>query len=60
MLKPFTREEVAQNLKSIGNLKAPGPDGMLALFYKEYWDDVGDRVVEEVLEVLDGGPMPDC
>lgn len=57
LLKPFTREEVVQALKSIGNLKAPGPDGMPALFYKEYWDDVGDRVVEEV---LDGGPMPDC
>jgi hypothetical protein len=32
---------------------------MPALFYKEYWDIVGDEVVTEVLKVLDGSPMPD-
>jgi hypothetical protein len=53
------RDEVYAALKSIGNLKAPGPDGMPALFYKEYWDIVGDEVVTEVLKVLDGSPMPD-
>lgn len=36
LMKPFTREEVYQALKSIRNLKAPGPDGMPALFYKEF------------------------
>lgn len=59
LMKPFTREEVHQALKSIGNLKAPGPDGMPALFYKEFWEDVGDKVVEEVLHVLNGGAMPE-
>lgn len=39
-------------LRLIGNLKAPVPDGMPALFYKEFWEDIGERVVEEVLQVL--------
>jgi len=36
LLQDFSREEVYAALKSIGNLKAPGPDGMPAIFYKEY------------------------
>jgi hypothetical protein len=55
LLQEFWREEVYAALKSIGNLKAPGPDGMPALFYKEYWDIVGDDVVTEVLKVLREG-----
>jgi hypothetical protein len=59
LLEEFTREEVVAALKSIGNLKAPGPDGLPALFYKEYWDIVGDEVVTEVLNFLGGSPMPE-
>ena len=59
LLEEFTREEVVAALKSIGNLKAPGPDGLPALFYKEYWDIVGEEVVTQVLKVLCGSPMPD-
>jgi hypothetical protein len=29
------------------------------LFYKEYWDIVGDEVVTEVLNFLGGSPMPE-
>lgn len=59
LLKEFTREKVVAALKSIGNLKAPGPDGLPSLFYKEYWEVVGEEVISEVLNVLGGGPMPD-
>lgn len=52
LLAEFTRDEVQVALKSIGNLKAPGPDGLLALFYKEYWEIMGEKVVTEVLNVL--------
>jgi hypothetical protein len=31
---------------------------MHALFYKKFWDVVGEKVTEEVLNVLNGGPMP--
>lgn len=59
LLQEFPREEVYAALKSIGNLKAPGPDGMPAIFYKEYWDIVCDDVVTEVPKVLGGrSPMP--
>jgi hypothetical protein len=45
-------------LDSIGDLKAPGPDGMPAVFYKKFWHVVGPKVHEEVLSVLNGGSMP--
>lgn len=50
LLGEFTREEVVAALKSIGSLKAPGPDGLPAAFYKEYWDIVGEEVVSKVFE----------
>jgi hypothetical protein len=59
LLKEFTMEEVKTALLSIGDLKAPGPDDMPSVFYKNFWDIVGDKVVQEVLAVLNGGPMPD-
>ena len=42
----------------IGDLKAPGPDGMPAIFFKRHWHFMGDKVVEEVLAVLNGGEIP--
>jgi hypothetical protein len=45
LVKEFTREEVRVALDSIGDLKAPGPDGMPSVFYKNFWETVGDRVV---------------
>ena len=39
-------------------MKAPGPDGLLAIFYKTFWDVVGVRLTREVMEVLKGGRIP--
>jgi hypothetical protein len=55
----FTREEVKCALDSMGDLKAPGADGMPAVFYKKGWALVGDQVVSEVLQVLHGGSIPE-
>jgi hypothetical protein len=33
LLAPFTPEEVRKVAFSIGNFKAPGPDGLHAIFY---------------------------
>ena len=46
-------------LDSIGDLKAPSADGMPAIFYKKYWQLVGDNMVQEVLHVLQGGIVPE-
>jgi hypothetical protein len=58
LTKDFTEEEVKTALNSIGDLKAPGMDGMPAVFYKKNWEIVGNKVTKEVLRVLQGGEMP--
>ena len=32
--------------------------GMPSIFYKKFWSFIGDHVKKEVLDVLNGGPMP--
>ena len=59
LTRDYTEEEIKSALDSMGDLKAPGPDGMPALFYKKFWKIVGKDVVKEVTEVLNGGPMPE-
>jgi hypothetical protein len=58
LCREFSVEEITSALDTIGDLKAPGPDGMHAIFYKQFWELVGDKVSEEVLNVLRGGQMP--
>jgi hypothetical protein len=40
--------EIFNALSSIGSIKAPGPDGFTALFYKKYWSIVKDVVLRSV------------
>lgn len=56
---PFTGEEVKKALFQIGDLKAPGPDGMHAIFYKKYWDLLGDDLVKEVIEAVNMAKIPE-
>lgn len=55
----YTEEEVKAALDNIGDLKAPRPDGMPAIFFKRFWQTVGEQVTREVLNVLKGGQMPE-
>ena len=55
----FIAEEVSATLDSIGDLKAPGMDDLPAIFYKHCWQLTGDDVVREVLQVLQGGSIPE-
>lgn len=52
LLKPYTTEEVRKALFDIGDLKAPGPDGLYSIFYKRFWPMLGDDLVTEVLAVV--------
>lgn len=54
----FTQEEIKAALDHIGDLKAPGLDGMPSVVFKRHWEFMGDQVVEEVLAVLNGGAIP--
>ena len=53
----FTAEEVKAALFQMGPTKAPGPDGMNALFYQKFWHVVGNNVVLAVLDFLNNGNM---
>ena len=53
----FSAEEVKMALFQMRPTKAPGPDGMNALFYQRFWHVVGDTVVDVVLEFQNNGHM---
>lgn len=60
LMEEYTEGKIIKaSLDSLGDLKAPGADGMPALFYKKLWGIVGEVVVKEVTWVLNGGPMPE-
>lgn len=44
LVREITKDEVFEALQSMGSFKAPGSDGFHAIFYKTYWDVVGDKV----------------
>jgi hypothetical protein len=59
LLAPFTVEEVKKALFQIGDLKAPGPDGLHSIFYKRFWEMLGDDLTKEVLEAIDNISVPE-
>ena len=49
--------EIKETIFRMYNLKTPGPDGLLALFYKKYWPIVGDSVIFAVQNFFRFGHM---
>lgn len=58
LVKPYVRDEIVQALKDMHPCKSPGPDGLPALFYKRYWDLVGDEFCSLAQNFLNGGTIP--
>ncbi len=57
LLSECKAEEVHQALKQMYPTKAPGPDGMSAIFYQSYWEIVDPEVIQAILSILHSGYM---
>lgn len=57
--RPYKTMEIDQVIKNMKALKAPGPDGFQALFYKNNWALVSKNVYTLVLDVLEGRGIPE-
>ncbi|KAK2392667.1 hypothetical protein QL285_066003 [Trifolium repens] len=44
LAKPVTKKEVYDALMSMKSYKAPGPDGFQPIFFKLFWQDIGDDI----------------
>ncbi|XP_051217512.1 uncharacterized protein [Lolium perenne] len=59
LLRPFSAEDVKKALFSIGDMKAPGSDGLHAIFFKKCGHILGDILTSEVLEAISNKSIPD-
>jgi hypothetical protein len=59
LLNPFTAEDVRKAVFSIGDYKAPGSDGLHAVFYKKFWSVCGEEITQEILNALNIGEIPE-
>lgn len=53
--KPVTLAEIETTIFQIRPYKAPGPDGILAFFYQEYWDIMKHDIFNTVLAFFHSG-----
>jgi hypothetical protein len=59
LLAPFSSDDVRKEVFSIGDYKAPGPDGLHLFFYKKNWNVYGEEITQEVLQAINSGVIPD-
>jgi hypothetical protein len=54
----FTKEEVGQAIRDMKALAAPGPDGLPAMFFHNYWDIIGNDITNMALDILNNNGDP--
>ncbi|XP_057249396.1 uncharacterized protein LOC130590838 [Beta vulgaris subsp. vulgaris] len=59
LTKPYTKVEIFEALQQMHPCKAPGPDGIHALFFQKFWHIVGDELSEFVIDILHGSVIPE-
>lgn len=52
LLAPFSRLEIEKALNQMHPLKALTPDGFPTLFYQKFWHLVGDKTIQDYLQIL--------
>ncbi len=57
LLRPFSQDEVKHAFFQMHPSKAPGPDGMIALFFQKFWHIMGDDVSTAIFNFLNSGNM---
>jgi len=57
LLAPVSSTVIKKALFSIGNDKAPGPDGFSSLFFKKSWDVVGGGFCAAVQDFFSSGKL---
>lgn len=55
---PFMRDKIHTTTFSINPKKALGVDGIIGLFFQQYWDIVGDDVCSTILNFFENAMMP--
>lgn len=52
LIKPVTKAEVKEALKSISDIQSPDPDGYGSGFFKQAWDVIEDDLCSIALETF--------
>ena len=59
LTQEFIADEVRYAPFQMHPIKAPSPDGILALFYQKYWNTIGPNVTATILSFLNHGDFCD-
>nr|KYP70239.1 Putative ribonuclease H protein At1g65750 family [Cajanus cajan] len=50
--KDMNNEEIFATIKSMNGFKAPGPDGLQAIFYQSQWNYIGQEVCNMIRDIV--------